>query len=130
MRREASCLEGLRSGRDGKAKGLLGDQGRKHVDGVREHIEGKHLGAVRGDTDPDDLLSYVWEENMLKWKIDIWQALEAEGINMYQLKKRGGIGQQTAEYLKAGQTNVSLKTVDALCRMLKLQPGDLLEYEE
>ena len=66
---------------------------------------------------------------MLKWKIDIWQALQDAGENIYTLKKSGKIGQQTAKYLKAGQTNISLKTLDAICEILDKQPGDLLEYK-
>lgn len=52
---------------------------------------------------------------------------EKRGINSYTMKKYKIMGQATWASIRAGG-DVRLSTIDALCKFLNCQPGDLLEY--
>lgn len=67
---------------------------------------------------------------MIKWKISIPDALKAAGYSSYRIRQEAIFPGSVYTKLKNGETAVSLKTVDTLCRLLEKQPGDLLEYEE
>ena len=48
-----------------------------------------------------------------------------------QLAKQIGISEQNLSILKTGKAKaVRLNTLAAICRELRCQPGDLLEYQE
>lgn len=65
---------------------------------------------------------------MLKWKIDVIKALSDKGYNQYVIRKNNLLGQSQVVSLRNGQTNISLSTLDKLCKLLNCQPYDLLEY--
>ncbi len=66
---------------------------------------------------------------MLKYKIDISDALKRAGVNMYKAKKTGIIGQATLKKLQdENVTGITLKTLNCVCAILELQPKDILEY--
>lgn len=44
-----------------------------------------------------------------------------------QLKNQAGISSSTMTKISKGES-VTLKTIDAICRVLDVQPGDILEY--
>ena len=47
----------------------------------------------------------------------------------YTLQVKGGISSSTIRRLKAGES-VSTNTLDALCRILQCEIGDILTYKE
>lgn len=52
-------------------------------------------------------------------------------ISLGELAERVGITQANLSILKTGKAKaVRFSTLEALCRELECQPGDLLEYEE
>ncbi len=55
--------------------------------------------------------------------------LSEKGITSYTVKKSGCIGQATWKKIHEGG-HIDTRTIDALCRLLNCQPGDILEYEE
>ena len=68
---------------------------------------------------------------MLKYKIDIFDALKRAGLNKYRAKKTGVIGQDTLDKLSRENTSgITLKTINTICALLELQPRDILEYVE
>ena len=67
---------------------------------------------------------------MLRYKIDVIDALNRIGFNIYQAKKTGLISQSTYNKLKNNDTNITLKSINTICALLDLQPKDLLLYEE
>lgn len=67
---------------------------------------------------------------MLKYKIDIADALERIGFNLYQAKKTGIISQAALKKIKENDTSITLKTLNNICVLLDMQPKDLLIYEE
>lgn len=68
---------------------------------------------------------------MLRYKINISDALSRAGVNKYKAKKTKVIGQETLKKLEEENvTGVTLKTLNTVCAILELQPKDILEYVE
>ena len=68
---------------------------------------------------------------MLRYKIDVFDALKRAGLNKYKAKKTGVISQDTmAKLAEENATGITLKTINTICAVLELQPRDILEYVE
>ena len=65
---------------------------------------------------------------MLKWKIDVLKALKNKGYNQRYLIDYKIISANSLTVLRKNQTNISLATLDKLCKLLECQPYDLLEF--
>lgn len=64
---------------------------------------------------------------MLKFKIDIVKLLKENGYNPSRIRNERLIGEKTMQDMKAGIVP-GTKTIDTLCRILEMQPGNLLKY--
>ena len=65
---------------------------------------------------------------MIRYKLDIVQALAEKGVNTYTCKQSGKpFAQGTFQQLKKGKP-ITTDTINKLCAVLDLQPGDILEY--
>lgn len=67
---------------------------------------------------------------MLKFKIDVADALERIGFNVYQAKKTGILSQDTLKKIKNEDMNISLETINRLCILLDMELKSLIEYVE
>lgn len=67
---------------------------------------------------------------MLKYKIDVGDALERAGFNTYKAKKSGLLSQDTLKKIKNEDTNINAKSINNLCLILDMQPKDLFIYVE
>lgn len=68
---------------------------------------------------------------MLRYKINVFDALDRAGLNKYKAKKTRVIGQDTLTKLKEENvTGITLKTLNTICAILNLQPKDIIEYVE
>lgn len=56
-----------------------------------------------------------------------WALAREKGVTVYRLQKDGALSPSTAQRLRQN-TPVSTSTIDALCKALDCQPGDLMEY--
>ena len=65
---------------------------------------------------------------MLKYKIDVYDALVRQGFNSYKAKSTKALSQDTLRRLKTEDTNISLKSLNNICIILDMQPKDLIEY--
>lgn len=66
---------------------------------------------------------------MIRYKLNVLEALKDRGFSSYRLRKEKLIGELTIQQLRKGEL-VSWKTLDTICSLLKCQPGDLLEHEK
>ena len=66
---------------------------------------------------------------MLKYKIDILQALKEKGYTSYKIRKDKLIGEAQLTKIRKGDI-ASKETLNTICKLLKCQPGDILEYVE
>lgn len=64
---------------------------------------------------------------MLKYKINILEALKARGYTTYKIRKDKLIGEAQMQKLRTSEI-ISKDTLNTLCRLLDCQPGDILEY--
>ena len=64
---------------------------------------------------------------MLKFKVDIIDLLRENGYNPGRIRKEKLIGEKTMQDMKAGIVP-GIKTLDTLCMILEMQPGNLIKY--
>ena len=66
---------------------------------------------------------------MIRFKTDILASLKEAGYNQTILQKGGLLPKSTIQALKDGR-NITLESLNKVCILPGLQPGDLLEYVE
>lgn len=64
---------------------------------------------------------------MLRYKIDILNALKKIGFTTYKIRKDKIIGEAQMQKIRTGEI-ASKETLNTICRLLDCQPGDILEY--
>ena len=64
---------------------------------------------------------------MLKYKFDIIQRLGEKGYNPRKIRKDRILAESTMTKLRRKQA-ISWENIDTICRLLRCQPGDLLEW--
>lgn len=63
---------------------------------------------------------------MIRYKIDVMSALQQRGYTPGRIQKERLLPAQTVQNIKAGKS-ITLETLNKICIMLKLQPGDIIE---
>ena len=61
------------------------------------------------------------------FKINVLQALKDKGYSTYRIKNDKLLSQSTLQKLREGKP-VSWENIETFCRLLEIQPGELLEY--
>jgi len=64
---------------------------------------------------------------MLRYKIDILEELKKIGYTSYKLRKDKIIGEAQIQKIRSGEL-ASKETLNTICKLLNMQPGDILEY--
>jgi putative transcriptional regulator len=64
---------------------------------------------------------------MIKYKIDVLQELKNKGYTTYSIRKNKFIGERAMQCLRTGEV-VGITSLDKICGLLNLQPGDIIEY--
>lgn len=65
---------------------------------------------------------------MIIYKIDVIKALRDAGYNSTRILTERIISQSAMQKLRCGDP-VGIKTLDQLCDLLSLQPGDIIAYK-
>lgn len=64
-------------------------------------------------------------------RITLREARKTAGLTQVQLAKRAGVRQATVSDLETGKPGrIDLEVLDSLCRVLGLEPGDLLRRDK
>lgn len=66
---------------------------------------------------------------MLKYKIDVLETLKEAGYNTTKLRKDRLLSESAIQYLRDGKV-VGAKALDSICRLLDMQPGNIIKYVE
>lgn len=66
---------------------------------------------------------------MLTYKIDVLESLKESGYNSTKILKEGLISQSAMQKLRKNEM-VGIKTIDKLCELLDMQPGNIIKYVE
>ena len=65
---------------------------------------------------------------MIIFRFDILSALKEAGFNTNRIRKEKLINETSLQKIRHGQTDLTISTVNSLCRLLSCQPGDILQY--
>ena len=63
---------------------------------------------------------------MIRYKIDVMDAMQQRGYSPGRIQKERLLPAQTVQNIKAGKS-ITLETLNKICIMLKLRPGDIIE---
>ena len=63
----------------------------------------------------------------MAFKINVLQALKDKCYSTYRIKNDKLLSQSTLQKLREGKP-VSWENIETFCRLLEIQPGELLEY--
>lgn len=66
---------------------------------------------------------------MIKYKFEVWQALETAGMTAYKAQKTGVLSQDTWRKIKQGNANISMESLNRICAILHMQPEHLIYYD-
>lgn len=66
---------------------------------------------------------------MLVYKIDVIETLKEAGYNSTRILKENIISQSSMQKFRKGEM-VSTKTLNQLCELLDMQPGNIIKYVE
>jgi DNA-binding Xre family transcriptional regulator len=66
---------------------------------------------------------------MLTYKIDVLETLKESGYNTTRLRKEQIIGESSIQLLRKGEM-VGIKTLEKICDILDMQPGNIIKYIE
>ena len=62
-----------------------------------------------------------------RYKLDVVQALKDAGYSTYKIRKEKILAESTLQSFRENKM-VSWETLEQICRILNVQPGDVLEY--
>ena len=66
---------------------------------------------------------------MLTYKIDVIETLKESGYNTTRILKENIIAQSAMQKIRRGEM-VGIKTLEQLCKLLDMQPGNIIKYVE
>ena len=66
-------------------------------------------------------------DNMIKFKIDVMQALKNKGYNTNYIRQNKLLSEATLQQIRTGKTP-GIKSLNVICALLNKQPGQILEY--
>ena len=66
---------------------------------------------------------------MIVYKIDVLESLKEAGYNSTRLLRERQISQNAVQKLRNGEP-IGIKTLDVLCELLDMQPGNIIKYKE
>lgn len=59
----------------------------------------------------------------------LWKVMKQKGVSQYALIKTYGVSAGQLTRMRRNES-VSIHTIENFCRILKCQPGDIMEYIE
>ena len=67
---------------------------------------------------------------MIKYKINVIEALKNKGFNTYKIRKGNLLSQSTVTKLNHNDTTLSLANVDTICALLDRDISEILTWEK
>lgn len=66
---------------------------------------------------------------MLVYKINVLEALKEAGYTTTKLRKDKLLGENSIQYIRENKM-IGTKALDAVCKLLDMQPGNIIKYVE
>lgn len=75
------------------------------------------------------MVSYIWKDGdfLIKYKIDIIQALKQVGYSTYKIRKEKIFTESQLQQMRDHKL-LTQEALNKVCTLLDCQPGDILEY--
>lgn len=64
---------------------------------------------------------------MLAYKIDVLESLKESGYNTTRLRKEKLLNESAIQSIREGKV-VGAKSLDNICKLLDMQPGNIIKY--
>jgi len=64
---------------------------------------------------------------MISYSLDVLAALKEKGYSSYRIRKEKLFGEAQLQKLRSNEL-VSKETLNTLCKLLNVQPGEILKY--
>jgi DNA-binding Xre family transcriptional regulator len=68
-------------------------------------------------------------KKVLTYKINVLETLKESGYNSTRILKEGLISQSAMQKIRKNEM-VGIKTIEKLCELLDMQPGNIIKYVE
>lgn len=68
-------------------------------------------------------------KKVLTYKINVLETLKESGYNSTRILKEGLISQSAMQKMRKNEM-VGIKTIEKLCELLDMQPGNIIKYVE
>lgn len=65
---------------------------------------------------------------MIQYRFDVLYVLKAHGYSQYRLKQEKLLSSSAIAALKDNKPIITLESVDTICKLLNMQPGDIIKY--
>lgn len=66
---------------------------------------------------------------MLTYKFDVLEALKEAGYNTGRLRREKLLSETAIQHLRDSEM-VGIKSIEKLCKLLDMQPGNIIKYVE
>ncbi len=66
---------------------------------------------------------------MIAYKFDVLEKLKENGYTTHSLRKEKLLPESAIQALRSGKM-IGIKTLNELCRLLNMQPADIIKYIE
>lgn len=66
---------------------------------------------------------------MIVYKINVIEAMKEAGYNTTRIRRDKIISESALQYLREGKL-INLNTLDRICKVLDMQPGNIIKYVE
>lgn len=64
---------------------------------------------------------------MIVYKINVIEAMKEAGYNTTRIRRDKIISESALQYLREGKL-INLNTLDRICKVLDMQPGNIIKY--
>lgn len=71
---------------------------------------------------------FLWGDLMIQYKFDVLYVLKSHGYSQYRLKQEKILSASVISALKDNKTTITLESLDIICKLLHMQPGDIIKY--
>jgi DNA-binding Xre family transcriptional regulator len=66
---------------------------------------------------------------MIVYKINVIEAMKEAGYNTTRIRREHIIGENSLQAIREGRL-INLNTLDRICKILDMQPGNIIKYVE
>ena len=66
---------------------------------------------------------------MITYKIDVYNKLKEKGYNTTKIRNEKILSESSRQKIRKGEI-IGINALDKVCRLLEMQPGNIIKYEK